>query len=157
MLPSPHRTVLQEGQGFGCLTEGSEVELSIRAEAEDGRTLEERRGTPYTIGSGTLGDLSKVADRALGDMKWLGSPDEGGGRDEREAAKVGQLVPPEVGNTGGSGHSFACWLLDVVVIPDSDEERETVPKRSTKGILRVSAGRAAAVAGIHCYADAWEC
>ncbi|CAK9076891.1 unnamed protein product [Durusdinium trenchii] len=45
---------------------------------------------------------------------------------------------------------------EVVVIPDSDEERETVPKRSTKGILRVSAGRAAAVAGIHCYADVGE-
>lgn len=63
------RTVLQEGQGFGCLTEGSEVEISIRAAAEDGRTLEERRSTPYKIGSGTLGDLSRVADKALEDMK----------------------------------------------------------------------------------------
>lgn len=44
---------------------------------------------------------------------------------------------------------------EVVFIPDSDEE---VPKSTSrrKGVLRISAGRAAAVAGIHPYAEVGE-
>ncbi|CAE7494063.1 FKBP62, partial [Symbiodinium pilosum] len=63
------RTVIREGDGWGCLMDDCEVEISIRAEAEDGRTLEERRQVPYNLGSGKLGDLSLVADRALREMK----------------------------------------------------------------------------------------
>jgi len=63
------RTVIREGEGWGCLMEDCEVEISIRAEAEDGRTLEELRQVPYNLGSGKLGDLSRVADRALREMK----------------------------------------------------------------------------------------
>lgn len=64
------RTVLEEGEGYGGFLEnGMEVEISIRAEAEDGRTLEERQHVGYRIGSGSLGQLSRVADRALGEMK----------------------------------------------------------------------------------------
>ncbi|OLP77930.1 Kelch-like protein 4 [Symbiodinium microadriaticum] len=46
------RTVIREGEGWGCLMEDCEVEISIRAEAEDGRTLEELRQVPYNLGSG---------------------------------------------------------------------------------------------------------
>eukprot|EP00439_Symbiodinium_sp_Y106_P002157 s2924_g1.t1 len=48
------RTVIREGEGWGCLMEDCEVEISIRAEAEDGRTLEELRQVPYNLGSGKI-------------------------------------------------------------------------------------------------------
>ncbi|CAJ1385456.1 unnamed protein product [Effrenium voratum] len=41
---------------------------------------------------------------------------------------------------------------EVVLVPDSDEEPE--PQRPK--VLRISAGRAAAAAGVHCYADVGE-
>lgn len=53
---------------------------------------------------------------------------------------------------------------EMVVIQDSDEEvsvsvdtkKEQEPEKPTRQILRISAGRAAAAAGIHCYADIGE-
>lgn len=53
---------------------------------------------------------------------------------------------------------------EMVVIQDSDEEvsvaveskKEQELEKSTRQVLRISAGRAAAAAGIHCYADVGE-
>lgn len=59
------RTTLEEGCGWREAEATSEVELSLRAVAADGRVLEERGHVAYRLGSGELGQLSRVIDRAL--------------------------------------------------------------------------------------------
>mmetsp|Transcript_26680 Transcript_26680/g.75374 ORF Transcript_26680/g.75374 Transcript_26680/m.75374 type:complete len:590 (+) Transcript_26680:95-1864(+) len=63
------RTKLEEGSGFGEPGEGTEVLCSFRVTDPDGGVLDERPGLEYTVGSGAVGPLSRVIDRALEDMK----------------------------------------------------------------------------------------
>jgi len=60
---------LKEGTGWKNPKVGEEVLLSMKAEKQDGTAVEEHTDFEYTVGSGTLGGLGKVVDKALTGMK----------------------------------------------------------------------------------------
>jgi len=63
------KTQLTEGSGWKTPKDGDEVLLSLKAEAADGSIIEERKSVEYTMGSGALGPITKVCEKALGGMK----------------------------------------------------------------------------------------
>lgn len=63
------KTQLKEGSGWRTPNAGNEVLMSICTKASDDSVLEEKIKVEYTLSSGTLGALSKVADKALENMK----------------------------------------------------------------------------------------
>eukprot|EP00434_Breviolum_minutum_P014173 symbB.v1.2.012494.t1/scaffold862.1/size157115/3 len=63
------KTQLKEGSGWKTPNAGNEVLVSIRAKASDDSIVEEKLEVEYTLSSGSLGELSAVADKALESMK----------------------------------------------------------------------------------------
>jgi FKBP-type peptidyl-prolyl cis-trans isomerase/tetratricopeptide (TPR) repeat protein len=62
------KTVLKEGSGWKKPKVGDEVRLAMKCTLKDGSVIEEKVDFEYELGSGALGDWSKVVDKVLTDM-----------------------------------------------------------------------------------------
>lgn len=63
------KIILTDGSGFKTPKEDDQVVVSVKAIGENGVTIEDRRDEEYTLGSGALGLLGKVCDKAIMSMK----------------------------------------------------------------------------------------
>ncbi|CAK9062985.1 Peptidyl-prolyl cis-trans isomerase FKBP65 (PPIase FKBP65) (70 kDa peptidyl-prolyl isomerase) (FK506-binding protein 65) (AtFKBP65) (Immunophilin FKBP65) (Peptidyl-prolyl isomerase ROF2) (Protein ROTAMASE FKBP 2) (Rotamase) [Durusdinium trenchii] len=63
------KTQLKEGSGWRTPNDGKEVLLSLKAKAPDDTVVEEKSQIEYVLSSDALGELGKVVDKVLLNMK----------------------------------------------------------------------------------------